>query len=133
MINVYGWTLRAPSVVTRVVLAVAVSVTLMVADHRGQHVERIRGTLTILLTPLQWLAAVASAVGSSVVEFCTSKHRLEEGNAKLREEHALLQTRLQQFESLEQENARLREVLGSATRVAERALAAELIEVSQEP
>jgi rod shape-determining protein MreC len=133
MIRVYGWTLRAPSVVTRVVLAVAVSVSLMVADHKGNHLGRIRGALTVLLYPLQALAGVPSAIGSGVVGFFTDKRTLEASNAKLREEQALLQARLQQFDSLEQENTRLRQMLGSATRVAERALAAELIEVSPEP
>jgi rod shape-determining protein MreC len=133
MINVYGWTLRAPSIVTRLVLAVAVSVTLMVADHRGHHLERIRGVLTFTLMPLQWMAAVPSAIGAGVAGFFTSKTDLETSNTKLREEQALLHARLQQFETLEQENARLRQMLGSATRVAERALAAELIEISQEP
>jgi rod shape-determining protein MreC len=133
MIKVYGWTLRAPSVFTRLVLAVAVSVTLMVADHKGHHLERIRGALMIVLTPLQWLAGAPSAIGAGTVGFFTDKRTLELSNAKLREEQALLQARLQQFETLEQENARLREMLGSATRVSERALAAELIEISQEP
>jgi len=133
MINVYGWTLRAPTVVTRLVLATAVSVTLMVADHKGHHLERIRGALTVVVAPLQWLASVPAAIGAGTLGFFTDKRTLEQTNARLREEQALLHARLQQFESLEQENTRLRQMLGSATRVAERALAAELIEISQEP
>jgi rod shape-determining protein MreC len=133
MLNVLGWTLRAPSVVTRLVLAVGMSAALMIADHKGRHLERIRGTLTVALYPLQALASIPSAIGSGVAEFFTSKHTLEERNTKLREEHALLLGRVQQFQAIEEENNRLRKMLGSATRVAERALAAELIEVSPEP
>lgn len=133
MINVYGWTIRAPSVFTRLVLAVAVSIGFMVADHKGNHLERIRGALTILLYPLQAIAGVPAAIGQGVAGLFASKNSLEEANAMLREEQALMQVRLQQFEALEQENQRLREMLGSATRVAERALSAELIEISQEP
>lgn len=133
MINVYGWTIRAPSVFTRMVLAVAVSISLMVADHKGHHLERIRDALSILLYPLQAVAGMPSAIGSGVAGFFASKNSLEEANAKLREEQALMQARLQQFDSVEQENQRLRQMLGSATRVAERALSAELIEISQEP
>jgi rod shape-determining protein MreC len=133
MINVYGWTIRAPSVFTRLVLAVAVSIGLMVADHKGQHLDRIRSALSILFYPLQAVAGLPSAIGHGVAGLFTSKGSLEEANAKLREEQALMQVRLQQFEALEQENQRLRQMLGSATRVAERALSAELIEISQEP
>ena len=45
----------------------------------------------------------------------------------------MLLARLQQFDSLEAENIRLRNMLGSAARVADRALAADLKEVSPEP
>lgn len=133
MINVLGWTLRAPSVVTRLVLAVGVSAALMIADHKGHHLERIRGALTVALYPLQALASFPAAIGSTVADFFTAKRTLEEANAKLHTEHALLQARLQQLQTLEQENNRLRGMLGSAARVAERALAAELIEVGPEP
>jgi rod shape-determining protein MreC len=133
MINVYGWTIRAPSAFTRLVLAVAVSIGLMVADHKGHHLERIRSALSILLYPLQAIAGLPSAIGHGTSNFFTSKGSLEETNAKMRQEQLLLQARLQQFESLEQENTRLRQMLGSATRVAERALSAELIEISEEP
>jgi len=133
MINVYGWTIRAPSVFTRLVLAVAVSIGLMVADHKGNHLERIRGALTILLYPLQAVAGIPVAIGHGVASLFASKGSLEEANAQLREQQALMQARLQQFDALEQDNNRLRQMLGSATRVAERALAAELIEISQEP
>ncbi len=105
----------------------------MVADHKGHHLERIRGTLTVALYPLQALAGVPSAIGSGVAGFFTSKRTLEDTNTTLRAEHTLLNARLQQFEALEQENSRLRQMLGSAARVAERALAAELLEVSPEP
>src|SRR5687767_5499551 len=133
MINVLGWTLRAPSVFTRLVLAVSVSTALMVADHKGGHTERIRAALTVALYPLQKLASVPSAIGSGIADLFTGKRALEADNTRLRVEVLHKDERLQQFEALEQENERLRKMLGSATRVAERALAAELIEVSPEP
>jgi rod shape-determining protein MreC len=133
MINVYGWTIRAPSVFTRLVLSVAVSIGLMVADHKGNHLERIRGALVILFYPLQAVAGVPAAIGHGIGNLFASKSALEEANTKLRDEQLQMQARLQQFEAVEQENNRLRQMLGSATRVADRALAAELIEISQEP
>ncbi len=133
MINVLGWTIRAPSALSRLILTLGISTALMVADHKGNHVERVRSTLTIALYPLQALASVPAALGIGVMEFFTGKRELREDNARLRTEEGLMLARLQQFETLEEENRRLRQMLGSATRVAERALAAELIEVSTEP
>ncbi len=133
MINVLGWTLRAPSVVTRLVLVVGMSVGLMIADYKGQHLERIRVGLSIALYPLQVLAAVPAALGSGAVDFFTTKNTLQGSNAKLHEENLALSSKLQQYDALEEENNRLRKMLGSAARVADRALVAELIEVSNEP
>jgi rod shape-determining protein MreC len=133
MINVLGWTLRAPSPFTRLIFVVGISATLMIADHRGNHLARIRDTLTVVLYPLQALAGVPAAIGSGIAGFFSTKTTLADANTKLGDENLLLRSRLQQFEALEEENNRLRSMLGSAARVAERAMAAELVEVSLEP
>jgi rod shape-determining protein MreC len=105
----------------------------MVLDHRGGHLEKIRSALAVLATPVHMLAAVPTRLGGAVWDFFTSAHALREEIGTLTSERELLHARLQQFEALEAENDRLRKLLGSAQRVATRALAADLIEVSAEP
>ena len=132
MINI-SHSLRAPSILTRLVLMVILSVSLMIMDHRGHHLVQIRSGLAVLAYPIQFLAAVPSQVGGAVADFFTTRGSLREDNEKLLAERQMLLARLQQFDSLEAENIRLRNMLGSAARVADRALAADLKEVSPEP
>jgi rod shape-determining protein MreC len=133
MINVFGRTLRPPSTLTRLVVLAAFSVLLMILDHRGHHLEKIRSGLTILTYPIHYVAGLPARVGGAIADFFTGERALRETNESLRHERLMLLGKLQQFETLEQENNRLRLLLGSSTRVADKALAADLIEVSAEP
>lgn len=131
--NILGWSARAPSQLTRLVLTVLLSISLMILDHKGHHLERIRAALTVLMYPIQVAAGLPSAVGSAVSNFFTGERALKASNETLRAERQLLLAQLQQFEALEEENNRLRQLLGSAARVADKALAADLLQVSPEP
>ena len=133
MINVFGWPLRAPSHLTRLILLSALSVALMILDHRGHHLEKIRAGLNVLAYPIQLIAAVPAYVGGSIADFFTTRGTLRQDNEKLLAERQVLNAKVQQFDALEEENARLRRMLGSAAQVADKVLAAELIEVSSEP
>jgi rod shape-determining protein MreC len=133
MINVFGRSLGAPSHLTRLVLLSALSVALMMLDHRGQHLEKIRAGLNTLAYPIQLVAAAPAYVGRHLADFFTTRGALRGDNEKLLAERQLLLARLQQFEALEQENQRLRQMLVSAAQVADKVIAAELVEVSAEP
>lgn len=133
MITVFGKPLRGPSPLTRLVLLVILSATLMMLDHRGQQLEKMRAGLMVVLYPLQFVASLPVAVFHGVVGVFTTDAALKAENESLQAERTLLLTKLQQFEALEVENNRLRSMLGAAERVANKALAAELIEVSTEP
>lgn len=133
MINVFGRSLGAPSHLTRLVLLSALSVALMMLDHRGHHLEKIRAGLNTLAYPIQLVAAAPAYVGRHLTDFFTTRSTLRADNEKLLAERQLLLARLQQFEALEQENQRLRQMLVSATQVADKVISAELVEVSAEP
>lgn len=133
MITVFGKPLRGPSNLTRLVLFVALSAGMMVLDHRGQHLEQTRSMLRVLLYPVQLIASVPAAMYSGLTDVFAFGSSLRNDNDQLKTERLQLLARLQQFEAIEAENERLRALLGSASRVADRALAAELLEVSLEP
>jgi rod shape-determining protein MreC len=133
MINVFGRSVGAPSNLTRLILLSALSVALMILDHRGHHLEKIRAGLNVLAYPIQLIAAAPAYVGGSVGDFFTTRGTLRQDNEKLLTERQVLNAKVQQFNALEEENARLRRMLGSAAQVADKALAAELVEVSSEP
>lgn len=133
MINVFGRSIRAPSNLTRLILLSALSVALMMLDHRGHHLEKIRAGLNTLAYPIQLIAAAPAYVGRGVADFFTTRGTLHADNEKLLAEQQLLLARQQQFDALEAENERLRRMLGSAAQIADKAVAADLVEVSSEP
>jgi rod shape-determining protein MreC len=133
MITVFGWSVRAPSQVTRLVVLGALSAGLMVVDHRGQKLEALRAALSTAAYPIQLLAAGPARIGDAVSDFFTGERALRAELAALRAERQTMLARLQLLESLEAENARLRGRLGAAERVADKALAADLLEISHEP
>jgi rod shape-determining protein MreC len=133
MINVFGRSLGAPSNLTRLILLSLLSAALMILDHRGHHLERIRAGLNTLAYPIQLVAAAPAYVVNSVADFFTTRGTLRADNEKLLAERQMLLAKLQQFDAMEEENDRLRRMLGSAAQVANKAIVAELVEVSSEP
>ena len=133
MINVFGRSLGVPSNLTRLVLLSILSVALMMLDHRGHHLEKIRAALNTLAYPVQLIAATPAYIGRSIADLFTTRGTLRVDNEKLLAERQALLAKLQQFEALEQENQRLRLMLVSAAQVADKAITAELVEVSAEP
>lgn len=122
--------------ITRLVIFVVISILLISFDQRGEHVSRIRSTLSVFLYPLQVVAAVPKQIFSSIADFLdpdNSYEALEEKFKKLRAEQPLLLARLQRFEALEAENKRLRLLLESAQQTSVKAIVAELLEVHPDP
>ena len=127
-----GWQGRLPSNLTRFVLLALLSVALMLLDARGHHLQKIRAGLTVLFTPIQIVAAIPVRVGSWLIDLTRSDADLREEAERLRTQQPILLARLQKVEAIEAENAHLRQLLGSSALVAERAVVAELLEVTGE-
>jgi rod shape-determining protein MreC len=115
------------------VVASLLSISLMVLDHRYNTLESVRSTLSVVLYPIQYLASLPSQLGKSATEALASRSDLESERNKLHNENLELRARLQQFESLEAENMRLRALLDSSFKVGDRVLIAELVAVAQDP
>lgn len=133
MIGASSKPVRTVPLLIRLMLLSMLAVGIMVLDHQGQHLRQIRSTLSYVTYPLIALAAIPARIGGGLSSAFTSEDEFRNRYASLREEHQLLQARLQKYEALNAENKRLRSLLGSATRVADRATVAELVEVSAEP
>lgn len=133
MITVFGKPLRGPSPLTRLVLLGLLSAGLMMFDHQGEQVGRIRAGLMVVLYPVQVVAGLPVMLYHGLVDVLTTDKDVKDENEHLEAERVQLLARLQQYESLEAENERLRAMLGAARRVSDRALTAEILEVSAEP
>lgn len=133
MITFSGWTLKPPSVLSRLIALMAISGALMLMDHRGQQLERIRAGLNVVIYPLQLVAAFPLRMGGGVWEFFRGKTNLQENYARAVEENRALSARLLRFNALEAENHHLRGLLAASSRIADRATVAEILQLSPEP
>lgn len=122
-----------PSSVTRLIIFVALAIALMVADHRGNHLGKIRSTLSVLIYPVQILSAIPARIGNWASEALVEEESVKEELAQLKLNIPPLMAKLQKYEALEAENKRLRKMLKSASRVSEKVIVAELLEVHPEP
>lgn len=127
------WALKPPSSFARLFVLVLLSGGLMIADHRGHHMERIRSGLNTLLYPIQILAALPAKATGYLHEATRTNTQLKEDYTRLHHDNLMLLAKLQRYEMLEADNARLRDLLGAAQQVANRAMVVELLEVSPEP
>lgn len=133
MLQIAGWQLRAPSNLTRLLVFAALSIALLLLDARGHHLQKIRKGLTVLLTPVQYVAAIPTRVGSWAADALRGDAELHEELERLRTAQPILLAQLAKYEALEAENAHLRSLLGTSALVADKAVAAELVEVATEP
>jgi len=124
---------RGVSPTMRLALVVPVALALIVADTRSRRLEPLRSTLSVLTYPLHYLAALPVRLERALSGRVTDEERLHAENTQLRRQNLALQGRLQTLAALEAENRRLRGLLGSAFRIGERVLVAELLDVALDP
>ena len=105
----------------------------MTLDHRQDHMKNVRGVLSIVIYPIQYLMNLPLAMGSWISENLASRRHMLEENTNLHAQQLLLESRLQKLEALEAENTRLRELLDSSSKVSEQVVVAELLGVDMEP
>lgn len=106
--------LRGPSLTTRLVVCALLSVVLMTVDHRQQQLDRVRAALSVLLYPVPWLVDAPFRFSHWFGEAMATRRTLLDENRALREAIRSDAADLVRLEALESENARLRELLGSA-------------------
>jgi rod shape-determining protein MreC len=98
--------------ILRLLAYLGAAVVLMVADHRGDWLAEVRRQAGTVVGPLYWLASSPVRLGTATYEQFASRQRLNEENAALREELLLANARLHRVDAVNNENQRLRELLG---------------------
>ncbi len=109
------------------------SILLMVMDHRFHQTETLRSTLSVLTYPIQFLAEAPSNIGRWVTETLQTRSDLQMANENLHKENLKLKSELQLVAALQAENERLRDLLGSAYKIGNRVLVAELSAMDLDP
>lgn len=124
---------RGPSLVARFLLFAAISIALMVADHRNNYLDQVRNTLSAGVYPLQWLVDAPFRASRWMNESVTDRDQLRAENTRLATALRDAQVKLQKFEALTTENQRLRELGDAADDVASRRLIAQIMRVDLDP
>ena len=125
--------LGGPALGLRLIVLVILSIGLMVADQRQHHLAVIRDWLSAAVYPLQWAVQAPLAAWHTARESLATRARIDADNVRLASDNLVLRLKLMRFESLAQENQRLRAARESSARVVQRSLIAEIVRVDLDP
>jgi rod shape-determining protein MreC len=125
--------LEGPSLGLRLAILGVLSLALMVADHRARYLEALRGAVTAAAYPVHRAVDAPFAAWKSLGGELTSRATLQAENVELQAENLALKLKLMRFESLEEENRRLRGAREGSSRVVQRSLVAEIMKVDLDP
>jgi rod shape-determining protein MreC len=109
------------------------SILLLIADHRENHLETVRKALGAVVYPLRIVVDSPVSLWRWLQETTAARNDLLLENSRLNAERLLTHARLQRFAALESENARLRAMLEATSRVRDQVQVAEIMSVSSNP
>ena len=125
--------LQGPSVTLRIIILVITSIVLMTIDHRWNHLEIVRSTLSHLLYPLQYTIDLPIRFYNWTDKAISTQQTLLDETKRLLDQHLQSRVSLQKLEILEKENSRLRDLLSATPKVKEKVLIAEILTVEVNP
>ena len=114
-------------------LLAALSVVLLVVDHRENHLDAVRKTIGATVYPLRILVDAPVSTWRWLRQNTASRNDLLLEMSRLNAERLLTHARLQRFTALESENARLRAMLDATSKVRDQVQVAEIMSVSSNP
>lgn len=124
---------RGLAPLARLSLFVTVCLVLLVVDLRFRYLEVMRNALSVLTYPLQMAAATPADFVSNASRYFATLIEVQRENADLRRQQLSAGERLLRFELLEQENARLRDLLGMSSRIEVKSIAADILYNGPDP
>lgn len=124
---------RAPALGLRFLVLFGLSVVLLILDHRNDHLDTLRRTVSAAVYPLRVVVDAPVSIWQWLDGSMSDRGELERENSRLKAERLLTSARLQRYAALEAENARLRTMLDAKTSFSDRVRVAELMAVSGNP
>lgn len=109
------------------------SLVLIVVDHLSDFLDDVRAGLTLVVTPVQIAADLPGREARQIQEMVTSRSDMQEHIRLLEQDLVLLKAKTGKMAALTNENNRLRDLLGSAAKLQDNVLVAELIGVDPDP
>jgi rod shape-determining protein MreC len=100
----------------RLLAYLALSIALIVLDHRGGWLAQLRARGEMVVQPLWWLASMPARIGEDVRSNASTRAQLADENRILRNALLISGARLSRLQAAAAENARLRGLLGAGQR-----------------
>lgn len=124
---------RGPPLGLRFFFLAVFSIVIMVLDHRGGYLETTRYWLGIATNPFYSAVQAPFSFWSWLTGSFSDRAELRTENEKLAQELRVARVKLLRFDSLNEENRRLRAIRTASQGIAERTLIAEIINVDVDP
>jgi rod shape-determining protein MreC len=122
-----------PAGALRTLLLIAVCIVLMFYDHQRGHLQKIHAALSMLVYPVQVVVDAPYALAGWAADKLALHSALVRENSRLKQELLEDAVQLQQMAALEQENARLRELMQAGTKLTGHVVLATLLAVDMDP
>ncbi|MDN2480156.1 rod shape-determining protein MreC [Vibrio astriarenae] len=124
---------RGPSLQLRLLIAVTLSASLMLADSRLDAFSSVRYFLNTLVSPLHYVADTPRRMFDGFYDRFHTRGQLRNSNMAMRQEVQVLKSELLLLQHYKEENQRLRELLGSPFIRDERKVVTEVMAVDTTP
>ncbi|MEO8671735.1 MAG: rod shape-determining protein MreC [Tahibacter sp.] len=117
----------------RMIVYLSMALCLMVVDHRGHYLGRIRQSMHLLIEPAYRIAALPADAARTVRLAISDRSALTTENQRLREALLLAQARLNRMGAVAEQNARLQELLDVQHNLGMGVQLAKLIDIVLDP
>jgi rod shape-determining protein MreC len=130
-----GQTARAGDVggTLRLLAYLALSVALIVLDHRGGWLTQVRARGQTAVQPLWWVASLPGRIGEVLSDNAATRSRLSDENKILRNALLISGARLSRLQAAAAENAHLRGLLGASQRAGVDVQLAPILDIDLDP
>jgi rod shape-determining protein MreC len=124
---------HGPSPRARFAFFALLSIVLLVVDAHRNYLDTLRQAVSVAISPLQRAANLPGALLGNIGDFFVTQARLQNDNARLRQQQLLQAAQLQRYQALQAENAYLRRLLSIRQRYGETAIPAEILYAGRDP
>jgi rod shape-determining protein MreC len=118
---------RGVSVKVRFFIYAMICVVMLVADLRFGYMDSLRGYLRTITSPMSTVASEPVKLLGNATEHFSNLADLQDENARMRQNQLDGAERLLRFDELEQENDRLRDLLGMRKKTQAKSITAEVL------
>ncbi|HRQ66008.1 MAG TPA: rod shape-determining protein MreC [Xanthomonadaceae bacterium] len=121
------------SATLRLAAFLLLGIVLMVADHRGGYLDRVRSWFSVLAHPMYVVASSPARLSRWLSEGFSERQRLVDDNRAMSQSLLLAEARLNRLQAVQQQNLRLRELLGAKRSLGLQVRFAELVDIDLDP